>query len=457
MRPADNIKRLVKKLNDSTSSEMDERVLTDVLKALTETEKLSAPTRPKLRRILMKSSITKLAAAAVIVIAVLIGINQLGGKATGVVWGEVVRNIEASPGFVFRMKQIHKDKEKGMKEYHMKVYGSAEYGVRMDGYLDPQASVQTYASRKQEALISIMHASKTYSRQPLTGDQLVELEVLDPKKSFRELLSIGHRKLGRKIIEGVEAEGVEITNPEGARISSERLIEIDSHVSRLWVSVETELPVYFESKTICNNGALELHTIQDEFQWNVELDESEFVPNIPEHYTQTGKPDAQEGEGAKLKKWRFEGKDPQRGYLLVSEDGQFSTNVPESWADSPEHAVRIQEELDLLKQQDRRALVEVFEIEANGQLDYRILKYEYTLSDGQTIKSPDFKPDDPGQWTVTGERQKELRQLREEGKGQELTSEERQVHGRIFTFKKHRYVLSDGTEIIRSVGRLKDD
>jgi len=285
MRPAEHIKRLVKKLNDTTSAEMDQRVLTDVLHTLAESEKPTALTRPKIWRNIMQSRITKLAAAAVIVIAVLVGINQLGGPASGVAWGEVVRNIEASPGFIFRMKQINNDKEKGIKEYNMKVYGSAEYGVRMDGYLDPQALVQTYASLKEGVLIGVMHSEKMYTRQPLTGDQLAELEGLDPKEGIREMLSVGYRKLGRKTIDGIEAEGVEITNPEGARISSDDPIEVDSHVAQLWVAVETGLPIFFESKTICNNGTKEFHNVQDEFQWNVELDESEFVPNIPADYT----------------------------------------------------------------------------------------------------------------------------------------------------------------------------
>ncbi len=89
--------------------------------------------------------------------------------------------------------------------------------------------------------------------------------------------------------------------------------------------------------------------------------------------------------------------------------------------------------------------------------------YEYNLSDGQTVKIPDFDPDDPSQWTVIGERQEELSQLlrerrgREE-KGQELaTTEERQVEGRLFTFKKWRLVLSDGSEAVYSIGRLKGD
>jgi hypothetical protein len=121
------------------------------------------------------------------------------------------------------------------------------------------------------------------------------------------------------------------------------------------------------------------------------------------------------------------------------------------------------EELDLLKQQGNRKLVEVREIEADGQPDFRILMYEYSLSDGQTVKTPDFDPDEPSQWMVTGDRQEELSQLlrerhRQEEKGQELaTTEERQVHGHVFAFKKQRFILSDRTEVVYSIGRLKDD
>ncbi|MCP4256569.1 MAG: hypothetical protein GY774_03470, partial [Planctomycetes bacterium] len=64
----------------------------------------------------MKSRITKLAAAAVIVIAVMIGMNQLVGSAGSVAWGEVVRNIEASPGFVFRLRQTYNREETGTME-----------------------------------------------------------------------------------------------------------------------------------------------------------------------------------------------------------------------------------------------------------------------------------------------------------------------------------------------------
>jgi len=179
-------------------------------------------------------------------------------------------------------------------------------------------------------------------------------------------------------------------------------------------------------------------------------------------YKTTVKYDSQEVVGAKLHKWRFVEKHAEY-YHLESEDGQAGATIPESWADSPEHAVRVMEELDLLKQQGNRKLVRVSETEVNGQLDSRYLIYEYALSDGQVIEDGDFDPALTNTRTLVGVRQEELSRLlrerrRQEEKGQELaTTEERQVYGRVFTFKKRRFVLSDGTEVIHSIGRLKDD
>ncbi len=282
MRPAEDVKKLIEKLNDTTSAEMDKYVLGDVMQALDESNGTqSAARQPNSRRTIMRSPITRLAAAAVIVIAVLIAMNQFGGSTGSVAWGEVVRNIEASPGFIFHMKQIHNDEETGAKEFHMTVYGSVEHGMRMDGYLDPAYPIQTYGSLREEAVISVIHSSKTYTRTPLTGDQLAEFEKLDLKKSIGKYLSGGYKKLGRKTIEGVEAEGVEIDDPSEAKAN----FPVDSCVIQLWVAVDTGLPILVEVDTVGKNGTLEINTVQDNFQW-VELDPSEFEPNIPEDYTQ---------------------------------------------------------------------------------------------------------------------------------------------------------------------------
>ena len=56
---------------------------------------------------------------------------------------------------------------------------------------------------------------------------------------------------------------------------------------------------------------------------------------------------------------------------------------------------------------------------------------------------------------LTEEQQNELLNLRLEQAGQEMGIEEKLVQGRVFIFKRQRFALSDGTEVIVSTGKSK--
>ena len=103
MKPADNIEEIIKKkLNFTASAKMRERILQDTLEAQEKSKKTKSAARwPNIGRTIMKSPITKLAAAAVIIIAVLIGINQFGGSIDGasVAWADVAERFESVPFF----------------------------------------------------------------------------------------------------------------------------------------------------------------------------------------------------------------------------------------------------------------------------------------------------------------------------------------------------------------------
>jgi hypothetical protein len=76
MRPADDIKRFIDKAAVSTNPQADKAVLDVVLAAQEKaTDKVSAAPRPSLRSIAMRSPITKLAAAAVFVVALVLFIG----------------------------------------------------------------------------------------------------------------------------------------------------------------------------------------------------------------------------------------------------------------------------------------------------------------------------------------------------------------------------------------------
>jgi hypothetical protein len=91
MRPADNMEKLIKKLRYKASAETHDRVLGNVMQVLDERQKQKAGViKPDLWRMIMKNTFTKIAVAAVTIIAVLIGINPFGGTIT---FAEVVEPI----------------------------------------------------------------------------------------------------------------------------------------------------------------------------------------------------------------------------------------------------------------------------------------------------------------------------------------------------------------------------
>ena len=83
MRPTENIEKLVKNINIDTNAKMDEEVLGEVVKAFEKSKgKKTSAIEQNIWRIIMKSKITKLAAAAVIIVAVILSITFLDKSVT---------------------------------------------------------------------------------------------------------------------------------------------------------------------------------------------------------------------------------------------------------------------------------------------------------------------------------------------------------------------------------------
>ena len=179
--------------------------------------------------------------------------------------------------------------------------------------------------------------------------------------------------------------------------------------------------------------------------------------------------------GVKIYKYYFFDELPEAGYRVLREDGRRMWSFSKKTANSPEQAVQTAEEMDLLIQQGIKELASVREIEVNGQLDSRLLGYEYTLSDGRTVRQYEDDPD-TGPGTLVGERKDEAEQRWIETRkgmrsyrlsdgqffhvtadGQEVSTYERVVQGRTFSFEKVPFVLRDGTRVAWSMSRLVEE
>jgi len=79
-------------------------------------------------------------------------------------------------------------------------------------------------------------------------------------------------------------------------------------------------------------------------------------------------------------------------------------------------------------------------------------RYSVTLSDGTLVTWSEGQPEGPKHDLGVAELD-ELRRLSEAHKGQTLGTYDEDVAGKPFKFTRVKYVLSDGTEVIRSSGK----
>ena len=292
MRNSENIEEILKEMGSGDLPEdvrkIAEEASRDFNKTLIQT---GQPKHYVLWENIMKSKMIKLAAAAVIAIAVPIGVYHFGGSVdvASVAWGEVAEKVEQVQTFIYRMKVkmtgVPNMPEGKTIELESVAYNSSEYGMRIDAntYVpekDEPIMQTTYIVLSEGAVVTVIPERKQYVRMKLTDELISEVkkESGDPKKKVKEFMEYEYRELGRGTINGIEVEGVESNDP--------RIAEgmFDNVVGRLWVDVETDLPVRMEMEYSAKDGLMRMELVMDEFAWDVELDASVFEPNIPADY-----------------------------------------------------------------------------------------------------------------------------------------------------------------------------
>jgi len=298
MRPADNMRKSFKKLHISTSSGLDEKIYDEISRASVETNenKLAKP-KPVLWRIIMKSRITKLAAAAVIVVAGLVCIHQFGGSIDGttVAWAKVAELMENFPAHVHRQSRIvtcDGQKNEYMSSDNVLTYFLPDVGYREDMYdRQGQLMLRIYSLLPRKTSITVIPILRQYKIETLTDDQLSAFNMGLPK--IVECIKSGdYKELGRKFINGTETEGIEFTNPFLV-IHTGYPLRFDELLFRMWVDVQTSLPVYMEIEATSSDKFLTLWTggkplhvkaVIEDIQWYADIDPKEIEPDIPDDF-----------------------------------------------------------------------------------------------------------------------------------------------------------------------------
>jgi hypothetical protein len=149
------------------------------------------------------------------------------------------------------------------------------------------------------------------------------------------------------------------------------------------------------------------------------------------------------------------------GHRFISDDGQSVVTMDDADVPDVEQARNDLQEMKLLSEQGKREVIRAIEITVNGRSEPRLLVYKYQLADGRTREMGEVAPGEAAPehghaYILTDAQNKEMIRLKEAGPGEDLGTYEEEIMDRMFEFKQQRYVLSDRTEVIWSVGTPQD-
>jgi len=293
MRPAENIEKLINRLRIEPRAEMSKRNLDDALAAHKKVIG-SVSSRPTIWRTIMKSRVSKIAAAAIII--VIIGLHQFNNSINGtsIVWADVAERLEKVSSYKAQARRVLTEvgQEEPFFQCDVLRYFSPDHGAVEESYVDGELVMLAYCSISEKSVLIVFPLNKVYCRFDFNEELLSLVEYINPANTDGIMKLFGSERctrLGSREIDGVIAEGFEVKDVKVFSQVTRFLLHLEAVNIHLWVNEETLLPMRIEGEgffqglmTMFKNCRYKevVHSIE----YDVEIDESIFDPNIPDDY-----------------------------------------------------------------------------------------------------------------------------------------------------------------------------
>ncbi|MFI4913190.1 MAG: outer membrane lipoprotein carrier protein LolA [Sedimentisphaeraceae bacterium JB056] len=261
MRSANDIKKIIKNTKINVDSNVSEFVLDDILSRMVESENVNNIKQSRWR-IIMKYKITEVAAAVIVVIAAVVGINYLGGSVdvASVAWSQVVEQLSNHQRYKCRQRVVRENGQQMpvMDVYHMnlslrrqEVEDGSIHIIDMRG--KDAITVELYPEQKRAVVTKLLDFGP--KKDP---------DIIDMVKRFEQKST---ERLGTKEADGEILQGFKYKPNEYNDFT-------------VWVDSETKLPVEIELLHPKSGQTIFL----DEFEFDFELAPSAFSTEIPDGY-----------------------------------------------------------------------------------------------------------------------------------------------------------------------------
>ena len=240
---------------------------------------------PDIWRMIMKSKLTKIAAAAVIMIAAILVLNIFPGPGiASVALADVAKKIEQIQNCVFKKTTTMSSESNVTNSFDSLVYYT-QAAVREDLYEDQKIAYQVYVTFSERVLAAVDHTKKVFRKMDLTEEDMEKCSPVSPKNIVNLILGKGeYKRLGQKIIDGVLSEGFEFKDKRA--ILSMDKDKIENVVTRLWVDVKTNLLIRVKVDCVLNNDTTASVVMYDP-KWDVDFEQDFFEPKIPADYIES--------------------------------------------------------------------------------------------------------------------------------------------------------------------------
>jgi outer membrane lipoprotein-sorting protein len=297
MKSAEDIKQCFRQSTLSTNRDRHEAIFEEILRAQEQSrETLSASPRPMNWSSIMKSPLTKLAVAAAVVIACVIGLSFWRTTGSGIALADVLARIEKVKSvrwqWSYKITGGDPNTYKRYNEMRVTWLASQKYGSKSTWEnVDPNGEWGQYVENcflpQKKTWIHIFPTEKIYICQELEDAEVEEMQDdMNPGNYFKGIQQDKYESLGRSTIDGIEVAGFRLPADPNWFI---RLGENQQAEYKIWVDVKTLLPVRYDVLASAEVDKmvdrLTHHVVMHDFQWDVPVDAAEFEPPISDGYT----------------------------------------------------------------------------------------------------------------------------------------------------------------------------
>jgi outer membrane lipoprotein-sorting protein len=299
MKIEESIHKLIKNLHVNASADLDNRVHDQIAAALAESKTIrSVGRRPILWRLTMKNPFAKLAVAAAIVVALLLGLQYFGDSIENVAFARVIEKVKNAESVSFVLRQKIGNQPVFVSRVYIQGRKMRLDIVGAEGQQEGTEKLQKEMERlnltalmsmigdfTQQEVLNLDHFRKTYQKTQMDDRVVAEFTKTNLIKQFHNVKHEDGQWLGEESQDGRKIDVYLVRHVELMGIEAELAGE-EGERMKVWVDRGTGLPVriLLEISTDTEGKSRDWFDFSN-FTWNQPLDPNLFTLGVPEGYT----------------------------------------------------------------------------------------------------------------------------------------------------------------------------